>query len=89
MLQHVDDKLQSMTAGLLTFGSVALFLGVLSLFSIVSIQIFAAVLFFMISYLAFYMGYKLHVMQCAIHDNMPFGMGGSSSSASKSRGRRK
>ena len=88
MFRHVDDKLQTMTAGLLTFGSVALVMGFFSLFTVFSLQVFSATLFFMVAFLAFYTGYKIHVMQCTLRESIPFGMGMPEMAKSKKRSRR-
>jgi len=70
MLHHVDDKLRSMTAGLLTFGVLSMIMGILVLANEFSLQMFAAIIFFMMAFLSYYMGYKMHIIHCSLAEKM-------------------
>jgi len=73
MLHHIDDKLHSTSAGLLTIGAVSMFLGIMVLVNPSSLQVLASVLFFLFAYLAFFGGYRLHMIHCTLRDVLGMG----------------
>lgn len=72
MLHHIDDKLHSTSAGLLTLGAVSMALGIVVLVNPATVQVLAGLLFFIIAYAAFFAGYRTHVIHCTLRD--AFGM---------------
>lgn len=73
MFQHIDDKLHSMIAALLTIGAVAMILGLVVLTNEFSLRFLTALVFFCTAYLAFFLGYKFHVLHCTIKEKLSFG----------------
>ena len=73
MFKRVNDKVHSMVATLFTFGAVAIVLGIFVTVDTTWLQAIAGLVFFLIAYMAFYLGYKLHTIQCMIKDGMSFG----------------
>lgn len=72
MFKRINDKVHSMVATLFTFGAVAIILGIFVTVDTTWLQAIAGLAFFLMAYIAFYLGYKLHSIQCMVQDTMPF-----------------
>lgn len=75
MFKRINDKVHSMIATLFTFGAVAIVLGIFVTVDTTWLQAIAGLVFFLLAYMAFYIGYKLHTIQCMVKDSMPFAGG--------------